>query len=106
LSPYGDWKLTDRGKLLGNKVTVIEWIAQARAKFNLLMPTEHYMALLHYLTCSAGAPEWLGIRKPAMLEAILLSGVDRLSGTENLMRRCSSNQDGWGSYHAHLNDRP
>ena len=106
LSPSGDWKLTDRGKLLGHKVTVIEWIAQARAKFNLLMPSEHYMALLHCLTCSAGAPEWLGIRKPAMLEAILLSGVDRLSGTEDLMQRYSSRRDGWGSYHAHLNGRP
>lgn len=106
LSPAGEWKLTDRGKLLGHKVTVIEWIAEAKAKYNLLMPTEHYMALLHCLTCSAGAPEWLGIRKPAMLEAILLSGMDRLSGTEDLMQRCSSRRDGWGSYHSHLSGRP
>ena len=105
LSPSGDWKLTDRGKLLGHKVTVIEWIAQARARFNLLMPEEHYMALMHCLTCSAGAPDWLGIRKPAMLEAILLSGMDRLSGTEDLMQRCSTRREGWGSYHAHLNGR-
>ncbi len=106
LSPSGDWKLTDRGKLLGHKVTVIEWIAQARTRFNLLMPSEHYMALLHCLTCSAGAPEWLGIRRPAMLEAILLSGMDRLSGTEDLMQRCSSSRDGWGTYHAHLHGQP
>jgi len=107
LSPSGDWKLTDRGKLLGHKITVIEWIAQARAKFNLLMPDEHYMALLHCMTCSAVAPDWLGIRKPAMLEAILLSNMDRLSGTEDLMQRCSSSKsEGWGSYHAHLNGRP
>jgi len=106
LSPTGDWKLTDRGKLLGHKITVIEWIAQASTKFNLLMPEAHYMALIHCLTCSAGAPEWLGIRKPAMLEAILLSGMDRLSGSEDLMQRCSSKRDGWGSYHAHLNGRP
>lgn len=106
LSPTGEWKLTDRGKLLGHKVTVIEWIAEAKAKCNLVMPTEHYMALLHCLTCSPSAPDWLGIRKPAMLEAILLSGMDRLSGTEDLMQRCSSKRDGWGSYHAHLNGRP
>ena len=106
LSPTGEWKLTDRGKLLGHKVTVIEWIAEAKAKCNLLMPTEHYMALLHCLTCSPSAPDWLGIRKPAMLEAILLSGRDRLSGTEDLMQRCSPKRDGWGSYHAHLNGRP
>lgn len=106
LSPEGNWKLTDRGKLLGHKVTVIEWIAQARAKCNLLLPEEHYMALLHCLTCSPSAPEWLGIRKPAMLEAVLLSNMDRLSGTEDLMQRCASNREGWGAYHAHLNGRP
>lgn len=106
LSPAGEWKLTDRGKLLGHKVTVIEWIAEAKAKCNLLMPAEHYMALMHCLTCSPSAPDWLGIRKPAMLEAVLLSYMDRLSGTEDLMQRCSARRNGWGSYHAHLNGRP
>jgi len=106
LSQSGKWNLTDRGKLLGHKITVVEWIAQAKAKWNLLMPEDHYMALLHCLTCSPSAPEWLGIRKPAMIEAILLSGMDRLSGTEDLMQRCTSNREGWGEYHAHLNGRP
>lgn len=106
ISQSGDWKLTDRGKLLGHKITVIEWIAQARAKCNLLMPEEHYMALLHCLNCSPSAPEWLGIRKPAMLEAILLSGMDRLSGTEDLMQRCASGSKGWGAFHSHLKGSP
>lgn len=106
LSPKGEWKLSDRGKLLGHKVTVIEWVAQAKAKWNLLMPDDHYMALLHCLTCSPNAPDWLGIRKPAMLEAVLLSNMDRLSGTKDLMQRCTTNQNGWGSYHAHLNGQP
>jgi 3'-5' exoribonuclease len=106
LSPTGEWKLTDRGKLLGHKITVIEWIAEAKLKCKLMIPAEHYMALLHCLTCSAGAPEWLGIRKPAMIEAVLLSGMDRLSGTEDLMQRCTSSNEGWGSYHSHLNGRP
>lgn len=106
LSPSADWQLTDRGKLLGHKVTVTEWIAQARARWNLLMPDEHYMALLHCLTCAPSAPEWLGIRKPAMLEAFLLSSMDRLSGTEDLMSRCATSQEGWGAYHSHLNGRP
>ena len=106
LSPKGEWKLSDRGKLLGHKVTVIEWIAQARAKWNLLMPEDHYMALLHCLTSSPNAPDWLGIRKPAMLEATLLSNMDRLSGTKDLIRRCTASRNGWGSYHAHLNGQP
>ena len=105
LAPNGSWKLTDRGKLLGHKITVIEWIAQAKIQWKLLLPVEHYMALVHCLTCSAGAPEWLGIRKPAMLEAIMLSGMDRLSGTEDLMLRSTSGREGWGSYHPHLTGR-
>lgn len=60
ISPNGDWKLTDRGKLLGHKVTAIEWVAQARAKWNLLLPEEHYMVLLHSLACSTFAPELMG----------------------------------------------
>lgn len=106
LSHTGQWKLTDRGKLLGHKITVIEWIAEARATCNLMMPQEHYMALLHCLTCSPSAPDWLGIRKPAMLEAVLLSEMDRLSGTEDLMLRCAPRNEGWGNYHSHLNGRP
>lgn len=107
LSATGEWKFTDRGKLLGHKITVIEWIAQAKAKCNLLMPEDHYMDLLHCLTCSPSAPEWLDIPKPAMIEAMLLSGMDRLSGTEDLTQQHSaSNRDGWGAYHAHLNGRP
>lgn len=42
----------------------------------------------------------------AMLKAILLSGMDRLSGTEDLTLRCASNRDGWSLYHAHLSARP
>ncbi|MBI3479561.1 MAG: metal-dependent phosphohydrolase [Nitrosomonadales bacterium] len=106
LAPGGKWQMTDRGKLLGHKITVIEWIAQAKAKWNLLMPENHYMALLHCLTSSPSAPEWLGIRKPAMIEALLLSCMDRLSGTEDLMRRCTTDQNGWGAYHAHLSGKP
>ena len=102
----GEWNLTDRGKLLGHKITVIEWIAEAKFKCKLMIPAKHYMALLHCLTCSAGAPGWLGLRKPAMVEAVLLSGMDRLSGTEDLMHRCTSSHDGWGSYHSHLKISP
>lgn len=103
LSSSGDWILSDRGKLLGHKITIIEWIASAHARWNLLLPTEHYVALLHRLSCSAGAPEWLGIRKPSMFEAILLSDMDHLSGTDDLMARCApASQHGWGAYHAHL----
>ena len=75
-------------------------------KSGMLMPERDYVALLHCLTCSANAPDYLGIRRPAMIEAHLLSGMDRLSGTSDLMLRCATDQPGWGTYHPHLKGRP
>lgn len=106
LNRNGEWRLTDRGKLLGHGVTVVEWIAVAMTKSGMLMPERDYVALLHCLTCSANAPDYLGIRRPAMMEAHLLSGMDRLSGTSDLMLRCTTEQPGWGAYHPHLKGRP
>lgn len=101
----GRWTLSNRGKLLGHKITNIEWIATAMAKHHVILPLGHYEALLHCLTSSKGAPEWLGIRKPAMLEAVMLSNLYRFSGTEDLMARCATN-DGWGAFHPHLASVP
>ncbi len=106
LGKDGQRILTDRGRLLGHQVTVIEWIASAMARWNLRLPEEHYMALLHCLTCSANAPDYLGIRKPAMLEAFMLSDADRNSGHDDLFTRCSAGVSGWGTYHKHLKNRP
>ena len=105
ISPNGEWKLSDRGRLLGHKVTVVEWIAGAMARYRITLPASHYMALLHCLTASQNAPEWLGIRKPAMLEAMMLSNMDRLSGAGELIERCAAN-DGWGQFHSHIGTRP
>ena len=105
LKSDGSWTLSDRGRLLGHKVTNIEWIVSAMAKHHVILPKGHYEALLHCLTSSKGAPEWLGIRKPAMLEAVMLSDLDRFSGTEDLMVRCAAN-DGWGAFHPHLSSVP
>lgn len=105
LKSDGNWTLSDRGRLLGHKITNIEWIVAAMAKNRILLPRGHYEALLHCLTASKGAPEWLGIRNPAMLEAIILSNMDRLSGTGDLVGRCAAN-DGWGEYHPHIKLRP
>ena len=103
LTASGGWKLTDRGKLLGHKVTIIEWLAASYNRYKVHnLPQEHYMALLHCLTSHAHAPEWLGIRSPRMAEAILLSGLDQASGQMEIMRRCSTENPGWGRYHEKL----
>ena len=106
LKENGDWGMTTRGKLLGHKITIIEWIAVARAMSNPRMDENHYQALLHCLSSSASAPKWLGIRKPAMIEATLLNSHDRISGLENLMLHQSKPGSGWGRYHKHLGGEP
>lgn len=106
LSPDGEWVPTYRGRLMWHKATIIEWIAVANARWNLNLPEKNYMALLHCLVSSTNAPDWLGIRKPAIPEAALLSGMEQPSGMEELMRRTASGGAGWGEFQAHLNGRP
>ena len=103
LSPEGEWVPTERGKLMWHRVTIIEWIAVANARWNLNLPEKQYMALLHCLISSTHAPDWLGIRKPALPEAALLSGMEQPSGMEELMRRTAPGGAGWGLYHAYSN---
>ena len=80
-------------------------VAGLMARYRIMLPISHYMALLNCLAANQNAPEWLGIRKPAMSEAMMLSNMDRLSGTGDLMERCAAN-DGWGQFHPHIGLRP
>ena len=105
MDAYKQWHLTNRGKLLGHGVTVIEWVAQAHANVSIKMMQEEYQALVHILTCSRSAPDWLGIRKPAFLEADLLSSLDHISGVDDLMHK-NNPETGWGRYHPHLRVQP
>lgn len=61
LTATGDWTLSDRGKLLGHLVTAIEWIAQAKTKYQILIPESQYMALLHCLTAFPKVGDWYGL---------------------------------------------
>jgi 3'-5' exoribonuclease len=103
---HGRLGLSDRGVLLGHGTTVVEWIAAARKMWTPHMPRDHYEALLHCLTAKAYAPAGLGIRKPVMLEADVLSHFDRLSGKQDLYRRNVRKGGGWGTWHRHLRMRP
>lgn len=98
--------LSDRGRLIGHRHTVLEWLAAARAQYRVIVPEAHYLALLHALTCAKGAPAWLGLREPQSPEAILLSAADRLSGQQDLMARHAPRNEGFGRYHPHLGGRP
>lgn len=106
LSSRGHWEMTDRGKLLGHKVTIIEWVAVARTRMRQGIPESHYLSLMHAMTACNNAPAWTGLRQAMTPESNLLSLVDRASGQSELMSRHKSLEDGWGRYHPHLRSRP
>lgn len=99
-------ELSDRGRLIGHRQTVLEWLAAARAQHRVILPEAHYLALVHALTCAKGAPAWLGLREPQSPEAMLLSAADRLSGQRELMARHAPREGGFGRHHPHLGGRP
>lgn len=80
----GTLGLSARGRLLGHKTTVTEWIAVAKALWVPKLPERQYLALIHGFSAASGAPEWLGIRRPETTAAKFLSSLDRLSGLSSL----------------------
>ena len=99
------WGMTDRGKLVGHRHTVLEWIAVAVARNRINLPEPHYLSLIHALTAAPGA-EWLGIRIPATPEATLLSMADRLSNESALTAQLAKQSGGWGDKHPHRKGKP
>lgn len=103
---HGALCLSDRGKLIGHKHTVVDWLAVARACPRVIVPEAHYLALIHCLTATRGAAPWTGWREPLSLEATMLSNADRLSGQANLVGRHAPAGEGFGQYHRHLGGQP
>lgn len=99
------WGMTDRGRLVGHRHTVLEWIAAARATNRILIAENHYLSLLHALTAAPGA-EFIGIRPPTTPEATLLSIADKLSGESDLTGMLAKQQGGWGNQHPHRKSKP
>ncbi|WP_196802041.1 HD domain-containing protein [Thioalkalivibrio sp. ALE11] len=100
------WRLTDRGKLIGHDNTLVEWISAAVAIPNVDLPEEVYVALLNLLTARRGAPDWVGLRQPAMIEADIVSKADSLSGQAELHARHRNPAGGWGRKHPHMRSSP
>lgn len=73
--------------MLGHKLTIVEWIAAATAKWQIAIPEAQYLGLIHHMTSANGAPEWLGAHRPATLAASELSNLDRMSGVRDLVGR-------------------
>lgn len=101
----GQWGLTDRGRLVGHRNTILEWIAVAMSTNRIQIPEQQYLSLVHALSCGKGA-EWLGIREPSTPEATLLSMADRLSGEKSLLDQCANDNGGWGQKMPHRRVQP
>lgn len=102
----GGWSLSERGKLLGHKVSAFQWIVEAMTRWNIKLPPGHYESLLHIMTAVPHAPDWMGLRAPVTPESLLLSVADRLSGHDDLMHQTVSPDGGFGRYHKHLKSAP
>jgi 3'-5' exoribonuclease len=129
----GQFRLSDRGELIGHRDTLIEWLAVARERGGVSLDEGTWLGLLHMLNAVRGAPNWIGLRTPRSPEAEILSMADRLSGNQDLYQRCGSEDEskvvaasgdeekrpqgecrtppprrcpGFGRYHPHLGARP
>lgn len=71
------YEFSERGRLVGYRHTILEWLAVARCKDGVIVPESQYLALVHALTATRGA-EHLGIRGPQIIEATILSVADRV----------------------------
>ena len=92
--------------LVGHRDRLQHWLAAARERCGEGVPQRQYLALVHALTATYGAPPHLGLREPLSLEAMLLSMADRASGKAELIERLATPGGGFGRYHRHLRGRP
>lgn len=100
------FEISARGILIGHKLSIVEWIAAAVAQYQINIPENQLLSLIHALTATKGVPDWVGIREPISPEANLLSIADRLSGQDDLYRQTTTTTSGFGRYHKHLRGRP
>lgn len=100
------FELSERGKLLGHKITVTEWVAVARSQMNRVIPESHYLSLMHALTATPDGKDWSGLRPRVTPESELVALADCGSGKADLHKRCGSDKGGWGTAHPHLRGAP
>lgn len=99
-------RMTDWGRLIGHKTTVVFWIGAVHGKMRMQLSEDQLQSLLHALNAASGAPAHLGMRAPITPESILLSLADRASGKGNLLARQQAPEGGWGKEHSHLAGAP
>jgi 3'-5' exoribonuclease len=102
------FSLSLRGQLVGHRDTLLEWLAVALARLRPALPKNQHLALLHVLFASESAPDFVGLRRPRMIESKILAAADRVSGQQNLFARLrnESPEGGAGKYHESLRCAP
>lgn len=98
--------LSERGILIGHKVTVLEWMVAAKTQYQIPIKQAEWLALLYGLTAIQGAPDWMDIRSPVMIEGIIMGHIDNLSGKQALWQNLAVEETGFGRVHSHLKARP
>lgn len=76
-SVHDRFVFTERGRLIGHRLTAVEWLTTAITRSGIEIPKSHRSALMHILSAAPGAPEWLGLCEPQSLEASIIAMADR-----------------------------
>ena len=69
--------VAEYGRLVGHRLTAVEWLTEAITDSGLEIPKPHHDALMHILSAAPGAPEWLGLCEPQSLEASIIAMAER-----------------------------
>ena len=69
--------VTDYGRLVGHRMTAVEWLTTALTDSRIDIPKPHRSALMHILSAAPGAPAWLGLCEPQSLEASIIAMAER-----------------------------
>lgn len=94
------FKLSDRGALIGHKLTTLEWMAAARVVLAVEdAPDEARVMAVYHAINACHAPDWVGLRVPRTPEAFYLASVDGLSGHCDLIATHARPDRIQGLYH-------
>lgn len=94
------WYLSDRGALMGHRLTGLEWMAAARGSLSSGdIPDEHTAMAVYHAINACNAPDWVSLRSPRTPEAFYLASVDALSGHCDLIETHAIPNRNRGRYH-------
>ncbi|MBM3350770.1 MAG: HD domain-containing protein [Betaproteobacteria bacterium] len=71
--------MSKRGQLLGHKLTALEWVVEAKNKYQIIITEREWLEILHGITSTQGIADWTGFRSPKTTESSLISMIDNLS---------------------------